>query len=70
VLFGGEGSTEMVKIAKALNESESKVQLILICGKNEAVAGELKALEKADSMVVKASRKRFRCTWRSRTSSS
>jgi len=52
VLFGGEGSTEMVKIAKALNEAESKVQLILICGKNEAVAGELKALAKQIPMVV------------------
>jgi 1,2-diacylglycerol 3-beta-galactosyltransferase len=52
VLFGGEGSTEMVKIAKALNESESNLQLILICGKNEAVAGELRAIEKQIPMVV------------------
>ncbi len=36
VLFGGEGSDEMVKIARALNRRESNVQLILLCGRNEA----------------------------------
>ena len=44
VLFGGEGSREMVKIAKALNAPETGVQLILLCGRNDAVTGELRAL--------------------------
>ncbi len=45
VMFGGEGSPEMPRIARALNRSDSGVQLILICGRNEAVAAELRAME-------------------------
>jgi len=52
VLFGGEGSTEMVRIARALNGPHSGVQLILICGKNEAVAAELRAMERRIPMLV------------------
>jgi 1,2-diacylglycerol 3-beta-galactosyltransferase len=52
VLFGGEGSTEMVRIARALNYQGSGVQLILVCGKNDAVAGELRALEPRIPMLV------------------
>ena len=52
VLFGGEGSTEMVRIARALNYAGSGVQLILVCGKNDAVAGELRALEPRIPMLV------------------
>jgi 1,2-diacylglycerol 3-beta-galactosyltransferase len=44
VMFGGEGSMEMVKIAKALNRSELPTQLILLCGKHEASARALRAL--------------------------
>ena len=36
VLFGGEGSPEMLKIAAALNRDDSPVQLIALCGKNDA----------------------------------
>ncbi|HEY1497015.1 MAG TPA: glycosyltransferase [Candidatus Solibacter sp.] len=52
VLFGGEGSTEMVRIARALNYQGSGVQLILVCGKNDAVAAELRALEPRIPMLV------------------
>uniref|UniRef100_Q023T3 Monogalactosyldiacylglycerol synthase n=1 Tax=Solibacter usitatus (strain Ellin6076) TaxID=234267 RepID=Q023T3_SOLUE len=52
VLFGGEGSREMVRIARALNYSGSGVQLILVCGKNDAAAAELRALEAATPMLV------------------
>jgi 1,2-diacylglycerol 3-beta-galactosyltransferase len=52
VLFGGEGSREMLRIAKALNRPESGVQLILLCGKNDAIAGELRAMEKRIPMLV------------------
>jgi UDP-N-acetylglucosamine:LPS N-acetylglucosamine transferase len=45
VLFGGEGSDEMVSIARALNqESNQPVQLIMLCGKNAKVAARLRAL--------------------------
>ena len=44
VLFGGEGSNEMVRITEALNHSDSGLQLILICGRNESIARELRAL--------------------------
>jgi 1,2-diacylglycerol 3-beta-galactosyltransferase len=52
VLFGGEGSTDMVRIARALNTEGSGVQLILICGKNDAVAAELRALDPRIPMLV------------------
>jgi 1,2-diacylglycerol 3-beta-galactosyltransferase len=44
VLFGGEGSTDMVKIARLLNKPASEMQLILLCGRNEAVRREIEAL--------------------------
>ena len=44
VLFGGEGSMEMVKIARDLNDSQPGVQLILLCGRNEAAARRLRSL--------------------------
>jgi 1,2-diacylglycerol 3-beta-galactosyltransferase len=52
VLFGGEGSTEMVRIARALNREASGVQLILLCGKNDAVAAELRAMKPRIPMLV------------------
>jgi len=52
VLFGGQGSSEMLRIAKALNRHDSGVQLILLCGRNEAVARELRAMEKRIPMFV------------------
>ena len=52
VLFGGEGSTEMVRIAQALNHERTGVQLVLVCGKNDAVASELRAMRPRISMVV------------------
>jgi 1,2-diacylglycerol 3-beta-galactosyltransferase len=44
VMFGGEGSIEMVKIAKALNQSDLKTQLILLCGKHQTAANALRGL--------------------------
>ncbi len=38
VLFGGEGSAVMLEIARHLNDT----QLILICGRNQALAGRLR----------------------------
>jgi 1,2-diacylglycerol 3-beta-galactosyltransferase len=42
VLFGGEGSTEMEKIARRMPER----QLLLICGRNERIAAKLRALKR------------------------
>ena len=52
VLFGGEGSSEMWRIAKALNREDSGIQLILLCGKNEALADQLRAMKKRIPMCV------------------
>jgi len=52
VLFGGEGSSEMLRIAKALNRKDSGIQLILICGKNEALADQLRAMPHRIPMFV------------------
>jgi 1,2-diacylglycerol 3-beta-galactosyltransferase len=46
VLFGGEGSTDMVKIARRLNKTGNGLQLILLCGRNEVVRKEIEALPK------------------------
>src|ERR1022692_1593422 len=52
VLFGGEGSTEMLRIAKALNREDSGIQLILLCGKNKELANQLRAMSPRIPMFV------------------
>lgn len=52
VLFGGEGSSEILRIVTALNRADSGVQLILLCGRNDAVASELRRLERRIPMFV------------------
>ena len=52
VMFGGEGSTEMLRIAKALNREDSGIQLILLCGKNEELADQLRAMNQRIPMFV------------------
>jgi 1,2-diacylglycerol 3-beta-galactosyltransferase len=52
VLFGGEGSMDMVRIAKALNRPDTGAQLILLCGRHEAAARELRELPRAIPMFV------------------
>jgi 1,2-diacylglycerol 3-beta-galactosyltransferase len=52
VLFGGEGSMEMVKIARALNRARSRVQLILLCGRHQRAAAELRAMKPRIPMFV------------------
>jgi 1,2-diacylglycerol 3-beta-galactosyltransferase len=44
VLFGGQGSSVMMKIAERLNAAELPVQLIMICGKNEKLASRLRRM--------------------------
>jgi 1,2-diacylglycerol 3-beta-galactosyltransferase len=52
VLFGGEGSTEMLRIAKALNREDGGIQLILLCGKNAELADQLRAMNQRIPMFV------------------
>ena len=44
VLFGGEGSLEIVKIVRALNRTDSGVQLIVLCGRHEEAARRVRAM--------------------------
>lgn len=48
VLFGGQGSTQMASIARELGD----VQLILMCGHNEALAKRLQAMKTAAQHAV------------------
>jgi len=52
VLFGGHGSKVMVDITRRLSEANSSVQLILICGHNQKLAEELKALHTTKPILV------------------
>jgi UDP-N-acetylglucosamine:LPS N-acetylglucosamine transferase len=52
VMFGGEGSTAMLKIAHQLNKSGLPIQLIFLCGRNEQLAAQLRALPKIIPMAV------------------
>jgi Glycosyltransferase family 28 C-terminal domain len=45
VLFGGHGSSTMLDIVKRLHDGKSKLQLILICGKNQRLLAKMKALK-------------------------
>ena len=47
VMFGGQGSSVMVKIARRLEAAKLKLQLILICGHNERLAAELRGVRGA-----------------------
>ena len=52
VLFGGQGSNQMVSIAKAVDKSGLKVQLIMICGHNHKLRERLSALRPGFPMHV------------------
>ena len=52
VLFGGYGSRAMVEIVRRLDQSDSQVQLILLCGHNQKLAAELKTLKTKKPLLV------------------
>jgi len=52
VLFGGHGSRVMVDIVKRLDDSNSGVQLILLCGHNQGLAAQLKTLRTKKPILV------------------
>jgi 1,2-diacylglycerol 3-beta-galactosyltransferase len=52
VLFGGEGSTDILKIARLLNKPTNETQLILLCGRNEAVRRAVEKLQRRIPRLV------------------
>jgi UDP-N-acetylglucosamine:LPS N-acetylglucosamine transferase len=52
VLFGGEGSMEMVKIARGIDRSAVDTQLILLCGRHQEAARELRSMPHRVPMLV------------------
>lgn len=52
VLFGGQGSKAMKQIADRLDRSRLDVQLILICGRNQALAKDLRSRRRRLPMFV------------------
>ena len=52
VLFGGHGSHVMLDIAKKLDQANAGVQLILICGHNQKLAGQLRSLRTRKPILV------------------
>jgi len=52
VLFGGHGSRVMVDIVKSLDENNSGVQLILLCGHNQELAARLRGLKTKKPVLV------------------
>jgi glycosyl transferase family 28 len=52
VMFGGHGAPVMSEIARKLDESANRVQLILICGHNKKLFAELKEMRTHRPMLV------------------
>ena len=52
VLFGGEGSAAMLEIARSLERAARPLQLILICGRNQKLAANLRAMQSRMPMFV------------------
>lgn len=52
VLFGGEGSMEMIEIARALNRKDAGIQLILLCGRNETTRRAVESMSRHIPMLV------------------
>jgi hypothetical protein len=52
VTFGGHGSPHMLEIARRLNESQNRVQLIMICGHNQKLCAELSQMQTRIPMRV------------------
>jgi hypothetical protein len=52
IMFGGEGSAAMLKIARLLNETDLDVQLIAICGKSQKLETAMRAMPRRISIHV------------------
>ncbi len=54
VLFGGHGSSQMLEIARRIQQARVPVQLILLCGHNVKLVKELRALKGPVKMHVES----------------
>ena len=52
LMFGGEGSTKMLDIARRLNESSLELQIIAICGRNERLQAQMQDMPRRIPMHV------------------
>jgi 1,2-diacylglycerol 3-beta-galactosyltransferase len=52
LMFGGEGSTKMLDIARRLNESSLELQIIAICGRNKKLEQEMRDMPRRFPMHV------------------
>ena len=52
VLFGGEGSTDLVRVARRLNRAALPIQLIVLCGRHEESLRRLRAMRTRIPMFV------------------
>lgn len=52
LMFGGEGSAKMLDIARRLNESSLRFQMIAICGRNRKLEAEMRNLQPRFPMHV------------------
>ena len=52
VMFGGMGSMDLVRVAKALNHPGSGVQLMLLCGRHEEAFAALRQLDRQVPMFI------------------
>jgi len=59
VLFGGEGSTVMAHIAERLGNSSQDLQLIMVCGKNDAVRKKIQAMKTRNKIFTEGFTKRI-----------
>lgn len=59
VLFGGEGSSVMANIAERLGNSSEPMQLIMICGKNEAVRKKIQNMPTRNKIFTEGFTKRI-----------
>jgi 1,2-diacylglycerol 3-beta-galactosyltransferase len=59
VLFGGEGSNVMAPIAERLGNSKEELQLIVVCGKNEAVRKRIQQMNTRNRIVTEGFTKRI-----------
>jgi 1,2-diacylglycerol 3-beta-galactosyltransferase len=52
MLFGGEGSPEMITIVKALDCGDPEIQLIALCGRNETIVSESRSMTRNTAVFV------------------
>ena len=52
MMFGGEGSPKMLDIARALNASDMKLQIIAVCGKSKKLEAAMRAMKTRIPMHV------------------